>query len=478
MYIHPLWIIGFGAVVLSILLEILLGILLYSFDLNTSYFDRRNRKTISKIKKVRLITWCIYAVASIVFFICMNPVSSNQIEVSEHQKIEQRIAKAQLEKQQKIEHRIVGSEKFKEILAFHSDNYAFTMLVTQQDQELYNDIYQSLMIQSVSLEYSSIEDDTVFRIFQNVLNDHPDIFWVSNELHYTTYNRNNVPYKKSITFTYINLESLDIRQNRIESALNNCIKNMDPSFSDYEKIRFVYEYLIHTTKYDDRISDQSMYSVLVDYRGVCAGYSKAFQYIMHQIEIPCLYVTGDLKSSSPNQNNTKILASYSIFENEIAPTSTTGHAWNMVKIDDSWVHVDVTSGDFFFTGQKNSVNNISYSYLCIPTSQIVKTHSIDSSFPLPQSTETQYNYYLMNHRYVSVYDFRDIKEMIIDDYNQGNSFVEIQFQTIEQLNICITELITNQNIYSIFDEMNMHSNSVRYSIDPELRLLRIDFPNS
>ena len=60
---------------------------------------------------------------------------------------------------------------------------------------------------------------------------------------------------------------------------------------------------------------QSAYSALVNGRTVCAGYARAFQYIMQRLGIPCYYCTGYAGES---------------------------HAWNIVGMEDGYYNVDVT----------------------------------------------------------------------------------------------------------------------------------------
>jgi len=64
--------------------------------------------------------------------------------------------------------------------------------------------------------------------------------------------------------------------------------------------------------------NQSAYSALVNGRSVCAGYSRAFQYLMQEAGIPCYYCTGYAGES---------------------------HAWNIVGLEDGFYNVDVTWDD-------------------------------------------------------------------------------------------------------------------------------------
>ena len=64
--------------------------------------------------------------------------------------------------------------------------------------------------------------------------------------------------------------------------------------------------------------NQSAYSALVNGQTVCAGYARAFQYLMQQLGIPCYYCRG---------------------------YSGENHAWNIVELYGDYYNVDLTWDD-------------------------------------------------------------------------------------------------------------------------------------
>ena len=87
----------------------------------------------------------------------------------------------------------------------------------------------------------------------------------------------------------------------------------------YKKEKYVHDKLIEKVSYHlGAEMNQSVYSALVNGQTVCAGYARAFQYLMQQLGIPCYYCTG-----------------YAGEE----------HAWNIVALDDGYYNVDVTWDD-------------------------------------------------------------------------------------------------------------------------------------
>ena len=64
--------------------------------------------------------------------------------------------------------------------------------------------------------------------------------------------------------------------------------------------------------------NQSAYGALVNGQTVCAGYARAFQYLLQQLGIPCYYCTGYAGEN---------------------------HAWNIVALEDGYYNVDATWDD-------------------------------------------------------------------------------------------------------------------------------------
>ena len=86
-----------------------------------------------------------------------------------------------------------------------------------------------------------------------------------------------------------------------------------------EKEQYAHDGLMLAAVYDASSPlGQSAYSALVHGKTVCAGYARAYQYLLQQLGIPCYYCTGYAGED---------------------------HAWNIVKLDGDYYNVDVTWDD-------------------------------------------------------------------------------------------------------------------------------------
>ena len=83
--------------------------------------------------------------------------------------------------------------------------------------------------------------------------------------------------------------------------------------SIYAKLKGAHDYLIATVNYDS--SYYNPYYAFKKGKGICMSYALAYQRILQEMKIPCIYVKGK------------------------------NHAWNMVRLDGKWYGVDVTWDD-------------------------------------------------------------------------------------------------------------------------------------
>ena len=123
---------------------------------------------------------------------------------------------------------------------------------------------------------------------------------------------------------------IDLRFNRTARSLESAKEIFKASARDvlagagslgssYEKERYIHDSLIDRISYNlGAEMNQSAYSALVNGQTVCAGYARAFQYLLQQLGIPCYYCTGYAGEN---------------------------HAWNIVSLEDGYYNVDTTWDD-------------------------------------------------------------------------------------------------------------------------------------
>lgn len=203
-------------------------------------------------------------------------------------------------------------------LTFNTEYYPYYAMLEPSMQQLYRQIYANARALTASFTpVVTVSVGQVKNVFEAVSNDHPELFWL--EAGYSC------KYLQSGTCVEITLKYNDTIDNltteirKFEAAAENILTGARLRGSDLEKERYVHDALMQMTEYDEKASkNQSAYSCLVNGKSVCAGYSRAFQYLMQQLGIPCYYCTG---------------------------TAGQDHAWNIVKLGETFYNVDVTWDD-------------------------------------------------------------------------------------------------------------------------------------
>lgn len=335
------------------------------------------------------------------------------------------------------------------------EEYHYSQLAPQL-QEVYREMYVHLMSDEDSgALLSSVGVDDFWNVYYAVLADHPEIFWVGAGVQA----EENSLIGKVVSYKIeaaVPVEARPSMREKIEEAADTCIAGISPEAETYEKIKYVYEYLIDTVEYQANSADsQNIQSALLYHSSVCAGYSKAFQYILNRMGIFCTYVTGEIKGGGE-------------------------HGWNMVRIGEEYYYVDVTWGDPVFANQvgeavQGDVKN--YNYLCCTQYDLFKTHIPDESLELPACTSDAYNYYRRNGCYYETFDWNTIYDAAMQSVWNGDTSLVMKFGSQEAYDTARYELFEN-NLLSDAGQYLMKINGTdtwnyRYHTDDNFYLITI-----
>lgn len=336
---------------------------------------------------------------------------------------------------------------------FVAEEYYYDRL-PENLREPYREIYVHIMRGEDSGDFlSQISGDDFWNVYYAVLADHPEIFWIGTSAQIETdFTGQVVGYNLEIT---VPAEARPSMRQSLEAAADECIAGISADASDYERIKYVYEYLIRTVEYQTGCADsQNIQSALLYHISVCAGYSKAFQYILHRMGLFCTYITGKTQDGGD-------------------------HGWNMVRIDGEYYYVDVTWGDPVFTGEtgggEDDVSN--YNYLCCTEYDLFKTHVPGDLVELPPCTSDKYDYYKLNGYYYENFDYETIKNALMNSVWNGEASIVMKFGSGEAFETARYELFEN----SLLDEPGrylMDLNGVttwnyRYHTDDKFLLITI-----
>lgn len=314
-----------------------------------------------------------------------------------------------------------------------AEAYAYNQLA-EEEQIVYLEILWALREFEEDVTLSTLDHEEISHIFQCVLNDHPEIFYVDGYT-YTKYTLGDILKKITFTGTYtMDREEVESRLPQIESYVNQCFAGLRSDADEYETVKYIYEYLIDHTEYDASVEDsQNICSVFLENRSVCQGYAKATQYLLQRAGIYATLVLGNISGGE-------------------------GHAWNLVRIDGDWYYLDTTWGDASYQAVGGSASypekkipTINYDYLCVTTSQLCKTHSIDNVVELPQCTSMEANYYVREGLYFTTVDEKQLTRIFQESYDRGSAYVTLKCASEEVYTKMQEMLIVNQEIFHYLD---------------------------
>ncbi len=205
---------------------------------------------------------------------------------------------------------------------------------------------------------------------------------------------------REITYTYTRSSAkIDVKQQylvtasqvaSIDATVDEILARHNAhSLSDFDKIKFVNDYIVQNTVYstDTTNSPHSAYTVLAEGKAVCQGYALLAQKMLVKLGIESLYVVGE--------------------------AGGVGHAWNLVKLNGGWYHMDTTWND---PTPDRGPNNVRYAYFLMSDQKLAKDHTWERA-NYPQAVDEQYAY--MHN----VSDRYEIGDYIYFSHEQDNNYL-------------------------------------------------------
>lgn len=300
--------------------------------------------------------------------------------------------------------------------------YAFSTL-TSEEQLVYNQMAQCIFNWQSQATLSTNDQSVVDKSFQCLLSDHPEIFWFSSyEL--SVYRFSGMDFECVFRPDYtMTKKQVEQYQQGIDAYVQTCLSGLPAQADDYEKAKYLYEYIILHTEYDKTSeNNQNICSVFLNQKSVCMGYSKAYQYLLQQLGIEAAVIAGHSESET--------------------------HAWNLVKLAGEYYYMDPTWGDpEFQTGSVAGGSYVDYNFFGMTTKQLLLTHTIENAFEVPDCRQTNCNYFVREGLYLSAFQEEEAERMM-EKSLQNQNYASIQCKDKEVYKQLYEYFITESNIRS------------------------------
>ncbi|HDR7655006.1 TPA: S-layer homology domain-containing protein [Bacillus wiedmannii] len=190
---------------------------------------------------------------------------------------------------------------------------------------------------------------------------------VASKNEYTNYNRSNVSYGISgspgnytftLKITYRETKEQTEYVMKQAKAIVSSITQV--GMDDHEKVKAIHDYVVKHISYDTSYKAYTAYEALVNRSAVCQGYALLTYQLLKEAGIENHFVVGT-GDGQP-------------------------HAWNLVKIENKWYHLDTTFDD----PVPDEQGRVTYSYFNLSDEQIARNHEWNRS-DYPQATTNYYS---------------------------------------------------------------------------------------
>ena len=278
-----------------------------------------------------------------------------------------------------------------------SDGRNYEHWLNQKEKKIYEMLLNSVdhFEEGFSYRYSDYGYQSKYQATQSLkkinhafIMDHPELFQYGT----IRYQVNETTKEVNVWIRYAsNKETYEADKNLIKTELEQ-VKEATKSFSEYEKAKYIYEYLVKNNDYGDKddIMSQSAISAFSDISSpVCAGFARASQLLFQNVGLTSTIVPGAI--------------------------GNTLHEWNIVSIDGDFYNFDATVASSEEI-KRFKEDGILYNGFLFERDE---HYQIEESKMIPKPDGTKYLYYShenLVYRYTGIEDFKQKLDSYDTDY--------------------------------------------------------------
>lgn len=319
--------------------------------------------------------------------------------------------------------------------------------LSENEQKNYRILYYNLKSydNEVSLENTKVSQ--VEKIYQAIMNDHPEFYYFKGTFQY----KNDNHYLTIMPKYEMSETEVKEYNQKIEDYTQEIIQKAKSKDNKKDQVKVIYEYLIHTIDYQEGKNDQNMLSAIIEKKTVCAGYAKAYQYLLEQLDIESACLTGKTREDDKNTQ-----------EGE-------GHAWVMIHLDDDFYYSDPTWGDV----DDDGVGHTCYAYFLMNSNDMLNCYSPDGQYE--ETKENKINYFKDIDCYMNEYQ-KDMLSRAVKNALQNNQRVAEIKCTNDSVYRKVKSLLQNTYLgYYVLSENHCYSEKSTYYCKDELKLIELYF---
>lgn len=216
-------------------------------------------------------------------------------------------------------------------------------------------------------------------IINKVLEENYDIYYYFDSYQISYVKEGNSVKEVSITLNFSSERESILKRNReVENKIKEIVKLIiTPGMTDFQKEIAVHNYIVNNTKYDEENYEKgtvpkeanTSYGVLINGTGVCGGYASAMDKLLKAAGVESMIISGEAGENGKYRP----------------------HAWNLVKLDGEYYHIDATWNDpiYTFNGVRKDV--LHFDYFNLTDKEMSKDHKWNRN-KYPECSATKYRY--------------------------------------------------------------------------------------
>ena len=204
--------------------------------------------------------------------------------------------------------------------------------LSPSDAAVYDEMRDALRAHRDTVDLHISSPDNVSTLIQYLLHDHPELYWVSTRIGLTKstsrprYGFSPQPLSVSFKGVFSSVYPKG-RIPAIDAAIDKIIKGFlhIKQKSEEEQFEHIASYLMENVTYEvNNLTNQNAANALVFHKAQCSGYAAAFKLIADSLDLWCITISG---TASDGKN----------------PPRREPHAWNIVRINNVYYHLDPTN---------------------------------------------------------------------------------------------------------------------------------------
>lgn len=326
-----------------------------------------------------------------------------------------------------------------------STKYYYHQLSDAQKKD-YQIMYYAFKTFQEEVPLKTTSEDDVSIILESLLNDHTELYYISYEYSYRIDDRHGVLmfYPKFL----MNKEDIQKIDENIKRETKYIIEKAKQEKTDLDKMEVLYRYLIESVEYKENKDDQIMTSALLDKKSVCAGYAKAYQYLLEQVGIEASYMTGLSNVENKVGNNER-------------------HAWVMVHLGDDYYYSDPTWGDCI---DKNMEHPCMF-YFLMDSDEMLKCYEPDVKYEKTQKDKL--DYFKENETYMEAYNKKILSHAVQLGLKNKTKVAEVKCANKKVYQKIVHQLKNTNLAYDVLSKNGCWNDNTYYGCDEKNLMIEL-----